>query len=446
MGFLINTLAFVFALGVIIFVHELGHYLVARVFDVRILTFSLGFGQRVWGFQRGETEYRVAWIPLGGYVRLGGESPEEATGDPRDFQEKPRWQRILVYLAGPAMNIVLAVCLTAIVFASGLSVPFVQDIPPVVGSVVEGGPAYEAGLRSGDRILMVDGKPVESWQDVWLPIMESPEEEVAVRYEREGDSADTIVVPEKASKYEFGDAGFFPRVLPRVAVISSGSPAEAAGFRPGDEVQSVDGRPLTSMAEFVAYVEPRAGEEIVVTVLRDGALHELHVTPADEGGVGRIGVSLSIAQEFGPWESVVQSVRYNWNVARQTVALLGKLARREVKAQSSLHGPIEIAALSGEAARQGLPSLLHLMALISISIAILNLLPIPVLDGGQIAILLVESAMRRDLSVKLKEAVTMVGLVLVLLLMVTVIGFDLARNWPFGGSEAIEAPADPGTP
>ena len=446
MGFLINTLAFVFALGVIIFVHELGHYLVARVFDVKILTFSLGFGQRIWGVQRGETEYRVAWIPLGGYVRLGGESPEEATGDPRDFQAKPRWQRILVYLAGPAMNVVLAVALTAIVFATGLSVPFVQDIPPVVGSVLEGGPADRAGLRSGDTIVTVDGKTVKSWQDVWLPIMESPEEEVAIRYERGGEESTTVVVPEKESKYEFGDAGFFPRVLPRVSVIVSGSPAERAGFRPGDELRSVDGRPLTSMAEFVAYIEPRSGEEIAITVLRGDRLEVLRVVPADEGGVGRIGVNLSIAQDFGPWEAVVQSVRYNWNVAYQTVALLGKLVRREVKAQSSLHGPIEIAALSGEAARQGLPSLLHLMALISVSIAILNLLPIPVLDGGQISILLVESVLRRDLSIKLKEAVTMAGLVLVLLLMVTVIGFDLARNWPFGGSGEAAPPTASETP
>lgn len=447
MDFLINTFAFVFALGVIIFVHEAGHYLVAKLFDVKVLTFSLGFGRRIWGFQRGETEYRVAWIPLGGYVRLGGESPEEATGDPRDFQAKPRWQRIVVYLAGPAMNVVLAVFLVAAVFMSGYDVPFVQDIPPVVGTVVEGGAADEAGLRSGDRILAVEGKEADSWQDVWMPVMESPGEEVSLRFEREGRVRETTVVPRKATKYEFGDAGFFPRLLPRIAAIVADSPAEAAGFRPGDQVQSVDARPLTSMREFVDYVEDRAGDPIEVTVRRGDELRELTVIPAAEGGVGRIGVQLSISRQYGPVEAFRQSLRYNWNVTEQTVALVGKLVTREVQAKRALHGPIEIAALSGEAARRGLPDLLHLMGLVSISIAILNLLPIPVLDGGQIAILLVESTLRRDLSLRLKEAVTMVGLVLVMLLMVAVIAFDLARNWPFAEEPAPNpAPSAPESP
>ncbi|MDX1631009.1 MAG: RIP metalloprotease RseP [Thermoanaerobaculia bacterium] len=447
MDFLINTFAFVFALGVIIFVHEAGHFLMAKIFDVRVLTFSLGFGRRIWGFQRGETEYRVAWIPLGGYVRLGGESPEEATGDPRDFQAKPRWQRIAVYLAGPAMNVVLAVLLIAGLFVGGYEVPFVQDIPPVVGTVMEGGAADEAGLRSGDRILSIGGKEAESWQDVWMTVMESPGEELSLRFERGGRSREVVLVPRKATKYEFGDAGFYPRLLPRIAAIESESPAQEAGFRPGDQVRSVDGRPMTSMREFVEYVQGHPGDPIQVSVRREGAFRELTVVPADEGGVGRIGVRLSISREYGPVEAFRQSLRYNWNVTVQTVALVGKLVTREVQAKRTLHGPIEIAALSGEAARRGLPDLLHLMGLVSISIAILNLLPIPVLDGGQITILLVESTLRRDLPLRLKEVVTIVGLVLVMLLMVAVIAFDLARNWPFAGDPgpgaASSAPESP---
>src|SRR6185503_19126711 len=157
---------FLLVLGIIIFVHEGGHYLMAKLFDVKVLTFSLGFGPKIFAFKRGETEYRVSWLPLGGYVRLGGESPEDSTGDPRDFQCKPRWQRVLVYLAGPAMNIVLAVALVAVVLTLGFPVPFLNEIPPVVGTVEAGSPAAAAGMHPGDRVVGVKGKDVDNWEDV----------------------------------------------------------------------------------------------------------------------------------------------------------------------------------------------------------------------------------------------------------------------------------------
>jgi regulator of sigma E protease len=439
MDFLVNTLAFVFALGVIIFVHEAGHYLVAKAFDVRVLTFSLGFGRRIWGFQRGETEYRVAWIPLGGYVRLGGENPEEASGDARDFQSKPRWQRILVYLAGPAMNVALAVVLVAVVLMAGLDVPFLQRILPVVGTVEQGSPGEAAGMAPGDRVVEVRQRPVESWQDVALAIMESPERPLPLVVERDGRRLELTLVPATAPKYDFGEAGVYPSVLPRITMVESRGPADRAGFRGGDEIRAVDGRPLLTTVEFVQHIQARAGQQVIVEVRRAGQLLRIPVIPEEQGGVGRIGVGLGISQRFGPGEALVESVRYNWNVAYQTVALVGKLVQRQVKPQAALHGPIGIAALTGDAARQGATSLLYLIGLISISIAILNLLPIPVLDGGQITILLIESAMRRDLSLRLKEAVSLVGLALVMLLMVSVIVFDLSRHLPLGRGEASPA-------
>src|SRR5689334_5871473 len=164
-NFLIQILSFVFALGVIIVVHEAGHLLVAKAFDVRVLTFSVGFGRKLWSTQRGETEYRVSAVPLGGYVRLGGESIEEATGnDPREFLSKPRWQRILVYLAGPAMNVLLALLIFAGLFMVGIQIPFLPDVPPVVGLVEPGSSAAAQGVQAGDRILTVNGRAVENWQ------------------------------------------------------------------------------------------------------------------------------------------------------------------------------------------------------------------------------------------------------------------------------------------
>jgi regulator of sigma E protease len=438
---LIVIASFLFVLGVIIFVHEGGHYLVAKAFDVRVLTFSLGFGRKILSFTRGETEYRVSWVPLGGYVRLGGENPEEASGDPRDFQSKPRWQRVLVYLAGPLMNVLLAIVLVWVVLMVGYGLPFLHQIPPVVGTVEPGSPAAAAGLAPGDTVVSVKGEPVEDWEGVVMPILESPGKPVSLVIERGGVRREVTVVPRTVPKYEVGDAGFYPKVLPRISMLTPGAPAEAAGFRPGDEVREIDGRAIASDLELVRTIEAHPGQRIVITVLRDGKLRELPVVPRAEGGKGKIGVGLTIAQKLPPWPALRESIEYNWNIARQTVGLVGKLVRREMKAQSALHGPIEIANLSGEAARQGLPSLLHLMGLVSISIAILNLLPIPVLDGGQIFVLLVESLIRRDLSLRLKEAINMVGLAFIVLLMATVIFFDVRRNWPFGFGEETAAPA-----
>jgi len=433
MNVLSNTLAFVFALGVIIFVHEAGHLLVAKAFNVRVLTFSLGFGRRLFGVRRGDTDYRVSLVPLGGYVRLGGEDPAEVDpDDPGEFLNKPRWQRVLVYLAGPAMNVVLAILLIAAVFMVGVEVSAIPDVPPVVGHVVEGSPAARAGLAVGDEVVEIAGKPVDSWDEVQFAFLTAPERAVPLTVLRGGERLALIVTPDKVPKYEFGDAGVLPKQLPTVSAVLAGSPAEAAGLRPGDEIRGVDGRSIGSGNDFVEYVESRPGQALTVEVLREGLSVEVEVVPRLDGKVGRIGVNLSYFQRFGPLESFVQSARFNVQITRQTFQMLGKILTGEVAAKSAFSGPIEIAALSGAAARTGLRSLVQLMGLISISIAILNLLPIPVLDGGQIAILLVESVRRRDLSLRVKERIHQVGFVLIMALMVMVLYFDIVKNAPAG--------------
>lgn len=433
MTLLTNTLAFVFALGVIIFVHEAGHLLMAKAFGVRVLTFSLGFGRRLFGVRRGGTDYQVAVVPLGGYVRLGGEDPTEVDpNDGREFLNKPRWQRVLVYLAGPAMNVVLAVVLIAAVFMVGVEVSAIPDLPPVVGQVAEGSPAAEAGLLAGDEIIAIAGKEVQSWDQVQFAFLTSPERAVPLTVRRGEERLNLTVTPDRVPKYEFGDAGVLPKQLPLVSAVMKDSPAEAAGFQPGDEIRGVDGRSIGSGNDFVEYVESRAGRSLTVQVQRAGRQLDIVVVPRLDGKVGHIGVGLSYRQHFGPIESFVQSVRFNLQITQQTFQMLGKILTGEVAAKSAFSGPIEIAALSGAAARTGLRSLIQLMGLISISIAILNLLPIPVLDGGQIAILMVESARRRDLSMKMKERIHQVGFVLIMALMVMVLYFDIVKNTPAG--------------
>ncbi|HEV7517609.1 MAG TPA: RIP metalloprotease RseP, partial [Thermoanaerobaculia bacterium] len=312
LNFLITPVSFAFALGVIIFVHESGHLLVAKAFGVRVLTFSLGFGKSLWSFTRGETEYRISALPLGGYVRLSGENPDEMTDDPREFQNKPRWQRILVYLAGPAMNVILAIVLFASLFMVGIAVPNITAIPAVVGAVEPGSSAAQAGIERGDRIVSVKGEPVANWQDVGFELLASPGKPVPLVLERAGKRFEAVVTPVRDAKYEIGDwAGLVPSVHPQITAVSPGMPAAAAGFRTGDEIRAVDGRPIADSNDFVHYIEKRAGQRLAVQVLRDGVLRTLSVVPRNEGGKGLIGVGIGFFQRYSPGRAVIESVRYN---------------------------------------------------------------------------------------------------------------------------------------
>lgn len=430
-NFLQTVLAFLFALGVIIVVHEAGHLLVAKAFGVRVLTFSVGFGKRIWGMQRGETEYRVSAVPLGGYVRLSGENPEEATNDPRDFLSKPRWQRILVYLAGPAMNVILAILIFAGLFMVGMEIPHLPDVPAVVGEIEAGSSAAQAGIVRGDRIVAVNGKAVENWQQVLMALITSPaRSEVRLTLEREGKRFDETVLPKELPKHGIRDtAGLAPLLHPQITQIIPGGSAEAAGLREGDEIRTVAGIPVADGRDFVENISKRPGQPIVLEIVRDGRPMSLTVTPND---AGKIGAGIGIYQKYGPLRAFSASARYNVLIVQETLSILGKVFTGKVKAQSAFAGPLEIAKQSGEAARRSFKDLIYLMGFLSISIAFMNLLPIPILDGGQIFILFIEEVIRRDLSLQVKEVVSQVGFFMILALMAMVIYFDVVKNLPAG--------------
>ena len=428
---LITIPAALFALGVIVFVHELGHHLAAKLCGVRVKIFSLGFGTRAWGFERGGTDYRVSWIPLGGYVRMAGELPEERSGRADDFLSKPRWQRIFVYLAGPAMNVVLAIALVAGVFAKGSPITTLQSTSTVIGHVAPDSPAERAGLQVGDRVVEVAGKPVEQWKDLAFEITVSPEKPVTLVVERADQRFEREVIPEKVSRYEIGDAGLAPRIRLLFVDIRNGMPAEAAGFEAGDEVVRLDGLEIWNPGNVIDHISSRPGQEILIEVRRDGQLLSIPVVPNDVEGRGLIGVGIDLYSRPLPLgEAVVASAYFNVDVVVKTVQIVGKLLRNELAAKNTISGPIEIAAQSGEAVRRSFTDLIFFMGFLSISIAFMNLLPIPILDGGHITILLIESALRRDLSMTLKERITQVGFVLLMTLMAMVIFFDISRNLP----------------
>jgi regulator of sigma E protease len=432
---LTNLLAFVFALGVIIVVHEAGHLLVAKAFGVRVLTFSVGFGRRLWGFRRGETEYRLSLVPLGGYVRLGGENPDEVSDDPREFLNKPRWQRILVYLAGPAMNVLLAIVLVAGLFMAGIEVMSLPDMPPLISGVEPASSAAQAGLQRGDLIVKVKGEAVEDWNKVAFALLAAPDRPVPLTVRRGDRTFEAVVTPRRVPRYDMGDfAGLLPSIRPQIIRVIDGGPAAAAGFRPGDEIRAVDGRPLLDSKAFVDAIAGKAGQRVDVQVVRDGQTIVVPVVPKNEGGAGKIGVQIGFYQRYSPGKAIVESVRYNMQTVEDTFRILGKIFTRELSAKGALAGPIEIAAQSGNAARRGFKDLLLLMGFISMSIAIMNLMPIPILDGGQIFILGVEGVIRRDLSMRLKEIISQVGFVMILLLMFVVIYFDLMKHLPLPGS------------
>lgn len=421
--------AFAFALGLIIVVHEAGHLAVAKAFAVRVLTFSVGFGKRLWGFKRGDTDYRVSIVPLGGYVRLSGENPEdEHSDDPREFLNKPRWQRVLVYLAGPAMNVVLSILLFAGLFMVGIRVNeamSLPDMPPVVGVVVEGSEGAKAGLAKGDVIRSANGKPAKSYQDVFFALIE-PGRPARLEVQRGERTFDVTVTPGEVPGEDITDlAGIYPSIRPQIRKVDRGSPAEKAGFRPNDEIVGAAGRPVLDTEDFIKAIQKHPGQPTPVSIERDGKPVELTVVPLNEKGVGRIGVGFGSFRRYPPLRAFKESVKHNIRIVQTTVFILSKVLRGELSADSTLSGPVKIFEETARAAERGFDELLYLVGFLSISIAFVNLLPIPLLDGGQIVILLVESVIRRDLSLKVKEYVGYVGLAVIVTLMVMVFYFDI---------------------
>ena len=448
MQLLSNALAFLFALGIIVFVHEAGHYLMAKGFGVRILTFSLGFGRKLFAFRRGETEYRVSWIPLGGYVNFAGQDPGERSDDPREYLNRPRWQRVLILLAGPFANVVLAIVLVSIVFMTGFAARDASDVPPVVGMVEPGSPGEQAGLEAGDRVLAVEGETMKSWQDVMFAILTSPEKPLRVEYERlaapgaAASKSTTTLQPERVPRDQVGEAGVHPLVV--IGEVLPGSAAEEAGILVGDAVLEIEGKGIQSFGGLREQVMDRAGQPLSLLLLRDGRKITLDVTPRADRQGAMIGVGQPF-RKYSPGEAIVESVRFNTELTVQILFLVEKIFERRISLRASLGGPIEIAAVSGAAARRGFRDLLLFMSFISINLFIFNLFPIPILDGGQIVVLLVEGTLRRDLSARIKERITQVGLVMIVMLMAMALYFDLSKNLPslLKPSTDSEAPATP---
>ena len=440
-----NILALVFVLSFLIVFHEGGHFAVAKLFKFPVEVFSLGFGKRLFGWKRKETDYRVSLVPLGGYVKVVGLGPDESdivsgTAETAPVQPGSRFQRLLILFAGPGVNLVLAFLLTALAFLVGIEVASYKAEAPVVKVVDHGSPADKAGIKEGDRIQTISGKPVTTWEDVEIETGLAPREKLAVGILRGGASITLDLTPEPRTKYDIGYTGLNPAILAVVARVVPGYPGAKAGLKVGDQIVSVNGRPVVLYFEVVRYIrEAAAGfdkdgpKPIEMVVKRGGETQVLNVVPVKEGENWRIGFAPkeeTTVRRLGLGAAFAASWRENVRQVQVTGQIVGRLFRG-TGSMRQLSGPIDIAKFSGEAARSGVAPLVMLMGVLSLQLGLLNLLPIPLLDGGQIFVTLLEAVAQRDFSLRVKERLLQAGFVFLVLVMVTVLYFDVLKNVSF---------------
>lgn len=432
MDFLTNTVAFVFVLGLMIFFHEFGHFVTAKAFGMRVFVFSFGFGKRLAGFKWGDTDCRLSLVPLGGYVKLEGE-PEDhisedtsALGDGKDFGLRPRWQRFLVYLAGPFANGLLTVAVLSVLYMIGFQVDAALYDKPIVGAVEKGSPAEAAGLRPGDQIFSIDGKPQQSWEDAQYNVLIRPNAALELKILRDGQEQALSVRSGSTSAEKVGTIGVYPLV--RIGQVLPGKPAEQAGLRPDDAILRIGDTPVRSFTEIPPLLAAAKGAPLAVVVWRDGRSFDLTLTARDEGDGPRIGIGPKfVTRRFGLFAAVAESLRWSWNMTLQTFEVLGRLITAQISPKTMM-GPLGIAKASGDAARGGLGPLFYLVAVISLQIGIMNLFPLPPLDGGHLAILAGEGLLRRDFSMTVKTWLLNAGAMVLFLLIGLVLYSDLSKT------------------
>ncbi|MCP4230893.1 MAG: RIP metalloprotease RseP [bacterium] len=439
MNIVISIVMFFVTLGILVFFHEGGHFLAAKALGVRVLKFSLGFGKRLIGFTAGGTDYVISLIPLGGYVKMAGEYGKEDEPAPDQYFRKPPWVRAVIALAGPVTNILLAVVFYAIVLKVGYTVYTYSNEIGYVYETLELGekevatPAFEAGITEGDKIVAIDGKPVTSWYDIQNEIWTSPGETLDLTVSHAGEketvTVTTLVEPETGR----GLVGFAYFQSPDVYKVFEDTAAAKIGIEPGDRLREINGEPVSDFTDFVVTVEDLPAGDY--TFAFDTSSGPKSVVVNYDGGnaegfLGELGIVFGLYEkkvQVGWLQMFPEAAKKVGESLVLTAKGIGLIFKGEVQFHKALGGPITIAAMAGETARAGWVSFLQFLAYMSVILGFLNLLPIPVLDGGQITISIVETVIRRNLPDRAREIVTIIGLALVVGLTVMALSADVTR-------------------
>jgi regulator of sigma E protease len=437
-----TAIGIVLVLGVIILVHEWGHFIIARLFGVRVDVFSIGFGPRLFGFKWGATDWRISAVPLGGYVRFAGQdiadvdsSDQVPTGAPDELMSKPRWQRALISVAGPTVNLIFPILLLSayyliagVPYAAFLNKPIIVAAPATQLSTSD-------SLQSGDHVISVNGLKNPTWEQVQsLLARTTPGTSLKVEVENNG-ATRTVSLPLK-NDLTARPFGYYP-IPARISEVAPGTPASRAGLRAGDVVRAIDGQKIDYWDQFVELVRGSGGKTLQLEVERGGQTLTLSVTPkqglADTSDTKyQIGVAPEPALAYkrvGPGQSLSEAGSRTWEIVEDTIGVFGKLFSGRVSAKQ-LQSIVGISRAAGQAVSQGPFTVISLMALISVNLGILNLLPIPILDGGHILLLSLEGIRRRDFSLAFKERFIQVGLVFLLVLFAYVMYNDVVRLLP----------------
>lgn len=426
---------YTFVVGAIVIVHEFGHYALARLFRVRVRVFSFGFGPRLFGLRRGETDFRCSAIPLGGYVSMA-DGPAE---DPNTLAAKPRWQRIFIALAGPLINIFLSVCVVAALFMARFPQAG-KTVDPVVGWIDPNGPASRAGIHEGDRVVRIENIVHPSWDELQMHELTGANRTETVWLLRDGQEVRVTLTPDIDAEQGVGYAGWGLRADVAITTVIEGMPAARAGLQGGDVVVSIDGLRISSVQSAQRALETRRDGAVQVVYRRGGQQRQTTVVPVQrKGAIGVrdtwiIGVALEPSQGYtrlGIVPAIIESVRRNIQMGDLIVRFFVGIFERRMS-PAAISGPLKIAVISEAAAHEGSSALLDLIATISLNLAIINLLPLPILDGGVVFLLLIEAGLGRDLDFAVRAAYARAGFALLLVLAAFAIYNDLSKLL-FGG-------------
>jgi len=425
-----KILSFLFVFGILVLIHEFGHFITAKLSGVRVETFSFGFGKKLLGKKIGDTEYRISLVPLGGYVKMAGEEAEDVKGKPDEFESQPKWKKFLILLNGSLFNIILAVSLMSLLFLIGINRPAYLDKPAKIGWVKNNSPAQKSGLKHGDIVKKVNNEKIEDWEEFQTIIVTSPKEVLDLKVKRDNKTLNIKLHPEAVGDYQIGDAGIMYSIPAKIGQVVSGMPASRGGLQEGDKIIEIDDKKINNYFQMREIIINSPGKTLNFKIKRNSKTLNLNITPKDSSGKGSIGVVAHfdhITKKYSVFPAIKNGFKETVRLVSLTYKVIKKLFTGKLS-YKTLSGPIDIADFSYAAVRSGSSGFLQFLAFISLQLGIINLLPIPALDGGHLFVLLIEVIARKDFTPKWKERIAMIGFYLLITLSVLVIINDILKR------------------